>query len=576
MSFANPAALWLLCLLPLLLLTQQRPPASRLAVATLHLWRQTDPLDPALSRRRRRIDRLVLLQAACLIALVVALAQPTIATRAVAVVIDTSLSMGANEGGASRLDAAIRRVVEVIDELPPWTRVRVFDAARPPDAETGRELSRRAAKARLAALTTTSTPDDIPATIERARHSGVSRIYVVSDRPAPADPGPSGRQIEWHTVGRPADNVAVTGLSLRRRDSGRVEILTEMRNYGTKEVQSVLRIARGAADLASTPVRIEAGRSATTLHDIADEPGVVTARLEAADALASDNERRLVVEPARPLRVELRGGGAFLARALEANASVLLVEDSPRDVVVCNSCEDLPADGAGVVLVSPAVEGRGDLAPLVRLQPGFAPAVRLDGLGVSPASNVSLPPGAVVVATAAGAPAVLTYSLGPRRIVELRFDPETSPLALTPAFPLLVDAAVSWVSEPWQPHTTVDAGEPVRWRVGADTGDVAVNDESGASVTASTIDGWFVLASTSRAGTFTMRSRETSRPIVVNPATAGESDLQRPSPPAGVTPAQPTVTAASVDPGAGLPLLLAIGLLAAEWRLRQGARGRRR
>src|SRR5689334_19499733 len=111
MRLGLPAALWLLPLALLPLLALRRRPATRLPVATIHLWSSAGAREAAPLARRVRRHWLAVLQMVIAAAIVVAAARPLWSWSAgiAAVVVDTSLSMSARSGGTTRLALATAR-----------------------------------------------------------------------------------------------------------------------------------------------------------------------------------------------------------------------------------------------------------------------------------------------------------------------------------------------------------------------------------------------------------------------------------------------------------------------------------
>ncbi|OAI45880.1 hypothetical protein AYO44_02475 [Planctomycetaceae bacterium SCGC AG-212-F19] len=139
MSFVHPLLLGGLLLvgLPVLihLIMQQKP--KRLSFPAFRFLAQKVRTN---QRRLRLRHLLLLLLRMGLIALMcLALARPKIFNErinlggfqpvAVALVVDTSMSMEYKEGGKSRLDEAKRRATELVDDLPDGSRIAVFDTA---------------------------------------------------------------------------------------------------------------------------------------------------------------------------------------------------------------------------------------------------------------------------------------------------------------------------------------------------------------------------------------------------------------------------------------------------------------
>src|ERR1043166_8253659 len=106
MQFALPLALWLLPLAALPFFLRRPDPAARArAVSALHLWTAAPPHSAARPVRRAWRDPLALVQSLCLLALIVAAAQPNYQVRAadLVFVVDVSASMGARGPSGDRL-----------------------------------------------------------------------------------------------------------------------------------------------------------------------------------------------------------------------------------------------------------------------------------------------------------------------------------------------------------------------------------------------------------------------------------------------------------------------------------------
>jgi hypothetical protein len=162
MTFVHPLLLGGLFLIgvPVLihLIMQQKP--KRLVFPAFRFLVQKQRTNQRRLRLRHLL--LLLLRMALIALLCLALARPTIFNQgiaglvgdrpvAVALVIDTSMSMEYAEGGKTRLEDAQRRARELIDDLPDNSRIAVFDSA---DLAGGEWLPTRAlVQERVAGLT---------------------------------------------------------------------------------------------------------------------------------------------------------------------------------------------------------------------------------------------------------------------------------------------------------------------------------------------------------------------------------------------------------------------------------------
>jgi hypothetical protein len=601
MSWANPAALWLLAALLLLLFVRRRPPQRRLAVANLYLWSAaTAPDAPRLTRRLRR-SLLLFLQAAFMAAVIAAIARPLLSFGGghVAVLVDVSMSMGARHRSATRLDAAKAHVRQLLEALPRSSRVHLWTAAA--IAQNHGEFGSRdsALTAAIQGLQATDTAADLESAVALARNSTPppSRIHVVTDTPA----APPVEDVEWTRIAEPAENVALTQLSARRRSADQsIELLVAAVNYGTRAASFEAVISQNDAVLARQPMRLSPGGEASAVLTLPQTSGTVFARLEAGDALAADDGRAVAIPPADPLRVLIINGSHFVEQALSTRPGTLVVRgtpDDPRagagyDVIVCDGCEDVPVDAgsAGLLILPPRSGASRGPAPITvnvhaRAHP-IVDMVSLDSVLAAPIEialrrNLGDSPGAAtiddhrVIAHAAALPLVVAHEDGLRRVVELRLDPSAG-FALESAFPMLIANSLEWLAAPRRTAVTLRAGDVLQVRPAAaqspakHSGPVVTRPD-GSVVLTSERNGTYV-TQTERAGVYRIAHGTQSNDLIVTPHVEGESDLS-----AGAAP-EPSTTALRPAIGTGwdatgLLFVLALTFLAAEWRLKTSDRG---
>jgi hypothetical protein len=544
MHLASPLALVLLLLLPLIFLARTTQPQERRRVSHLAFWKEaaaTGVLSPA---RRLRRDWLLLLQAAFIAAVVVALARPFVVSgHTVAVVIDVSMSMSARREGVSRLDSARAAALDRIGTLPGRTQVHVIAADAVPSFSGTFRADAPALSGALDVLKTTASREDLDEAIVHATRldPAPDRIYVLTD--TPLDATAARTDVEWITVGAPSDNAAVTLVTTRPAASGSsaVQALVRVSNYGSTRVRGDVVMTREGAELWRETVDIASGAHTTLVRAVQAGTGIVTVTLEHDDAVALDNVRSAVMASSARMRVEHIGRSGFLARALESHAGIEMMTDSASgstaaagrtaDVLICDGCENVPPGDANVLLVpprrTPAIGGAGApadghpvaLIPTGRLSPF---AVEFDGRVVPilvdrPADDVG------VVARAGGLPVIVAHEEEARRIVELRFDPDTSPFSRSVGFPVVVAMALDWLS-PWSRNArTITAGDLFQWALPGRTSVSIVGPDS--QPVGFTFSDARLLARPSLAGVYHVRDGAADQRFVVNPDTGRESNL---------------------------------------------------
>ncbi len=578
MGFKNAGALWLLGLIVLLLFARRQTPAARLHVATLHLWQSMAPSRPAAAFRSLRRDPIAIcLQAAFLVATVGALAHPFVTPRPspVAIVIDLSSSMNARHSGVSRLDQARAQIRALIDGLPRRTRVQLIGAHTNPALLGEFPAGAPAVRALLDSLRAWDTPDDMAGAMALARNDRPAGIHVFSDHQRPAA---AGTDVVWSTVGERGPNVAITAISAPDPAVAGTDraVVIGIRNYGPAPVRHRMSIDLDGASLVTVPLTIQPGALQTVPVLVGSRAGIVTARLDMQDDLPSDDIRRIALAPARPIRIRIQSASRHLRAALAALSATIIEDtpqrpgDSPPHIVVCDGCPRVPADESAVLFAPVPPSERGDLLrllhtgvrhPIGELVP-FADAI------VAAAGSRGEAPGDTVLARAGGQPAILASTSAGRRVVELRFDLSRSPLALDPAFPVIIWNAVQWLADDGSADENVRAGEPLRWTGPAGTPRGV--GPGGEPVATTVRGGRTVIADTRAAGVYRLRIDGAEHRLVVNPAVDGESDLAS-APVAGPTPSASLPPRDSDHDVTAWFVFAALALLALESLVRRGA-----
>lgn len=589
MTLLTPGALWLLPLVLVVLLVRRRQVRRHLAVSNLYLWREPsrpERMQFALARIRRH--RLALLQAAFMIAVVMALARPVVSWQPprVVFIVDVSASMAARDNGSTRLQQAVVRARDVLHTLPSRALVRLV-AAGPTPVVIGEYVAVDPALARsLASLQATAGASVLTAALGAAGApaGAVPETYVFSDLLAPGPPradGPAGR-IHWVTVGRPVQNAAITALSARRLTATHADgqVFVEVWNHGADARRTELQLTRDEVEIARFPMALAPNAPASLIVDVPRLDGVIGARLRHDDALALDDERFTVATSGAPIAVLLTmTDGYFLEKALAANPHVQLEVAAPSpsspiaaseyDVVVCDTCPPASDVGPGMLMVVPGAPGRGPLAPL-SLGEAEHPLLASVDVGdgqVAPIAAGAVSAGADVILRVGDAPAVVAYERRGQRVVEVRVDLAASDLPLMTAFPVLVANAIDWLASPDARPAQVRAGQHLVWTVRDPRrlAGVAVVGPDGGAVPAVVAARHLTVTGTDASGVYRVRGPGWSETFAVTPATESESDLTR-----RVTATLDPVASAPALERVAMPLstmliVAALACLAMEW-----------
>ena len=288
--------------------------------------------------------------------------------------------MQVRETDGARLDLARRRVDGLVATLPPDAAVLLVGAADRPRLALRWSTDRGRLAERLAALTALDTPTALGPAVrlavgEASRRPG-ARVAVVTDLPATSTDlsDEELRAVEWRTVGRRGDNVAVTALTVTAPPFAAaqdVAVDVAVRNLGASPRRVTLDARLDDAPWQRRTVDLPA-RETRRLH-LGPPPraGVLRVALDGGgDALAVDDQAVAWIPAEPPLDILLVTESDTLGAALRA-----LVDAVPAarlDVVNAAGLRErasAPAAGGAVTVwdrIAPAEDAGGNalyLAP---------------------------------------------------------------------------------------------------------------------------------------------------------------------------------------------------------------------
>jgi len=479
-TFLLPLGLLGLLVVPLVgLLHLIRERRRRLRVPSLELWR---PAAAPLQRRPRRLPLTLLLLLHLLVAALLglslgrpALPRTPFAPRSTVLVVDTSTSMAARDGGrasgATRLDAAKEAARQILESTRDGDTVALVTLGATPrfEGSGGPEAVSTLAGA-LAALRPAGPDGDLQAALSLATAAAAERegapaprIVVLTDS-AFAGRAPSSApitmtgELTWRTFGDTADNVAIVAFAARPLRSGGQQIYARVANLGARPASRRLAVVLDGATVAQETVRLEAGAEAEWSWPVGAGARVAEARLEGVDVAPVDDRVAAVLAGGAAMRVELVSAApTTLERALRAQPRLEVTLQTPEQyrhdpgaalaVFVGFVPSELPpvptlivAPPTGNVL-APVAEVENDLRADSTPDSRFA-SIDLHGLRFSRVARVETPSWLSVAVAAEDTPLVLTgvFQGQPRAI--WTFDPAGSDLAGRLAFPLLTAATL--------------------------------------------------------------------------------------------------------------------------------------
>jgi uncharacterized membrane protein len=381
LTLTNPAGLFVLLLLPpLIALYALRARRTRLTVSSVWLFREARRDVTAARRLRRLVPILPLfIEALAVAALALAAAGPTWrgalgAADVIAVIVDTSASMGASDSGRSRI-ARAKEATKRLLHAAAGRNALLIEAAKEPHAATGLEHDPARLDRVVDAIAVRAETSDLAAAVLLAEDRlaalpGRHRVVVVTDVNGSV-PERTRLPLEVVRIGAVADNVALTRLELRRsaetaRD--RVDALVVVQSFADRASERFVSLTRrtASAPFASRRVTLAPrGLATVTLSfDVtdADTGAGIVAELSPGDALPVDDAAFATVPPGPRLPVVLAAAeeDPWIVRALLADDGVELKRaplplpagSVPRGalLVTFGACADA---GGDVLIVAP-------------------------------------------------------------------------------------------------------------------------------------------------------------------------------------------------------------------------------
>lgn len=307
MEFLNPAALFGLLALPLLLipyLIRRKP--RRIVFSSLLLFLE-DGAETSRPLRLINLPPIFFLQLLLLASLIFALSEPVFSVRptSIAIVLDNSASMQAVQDGKARLALAQEKAGAVIGELGAAGKVDLYVTTprlakiHAPALTPGEA---RSAVKNVKAYDLGDPPIDYDHALSQlVREQNYQRVYLITDHPA----GGQTAATRVISVGQPRDNLAVTAFDVRRSSltNSIMEASAVVANFSARNEKIKISLKAEGTVLASRELAVSADKTASATFEGFPEHPSYEVEIAARDALALDNRRFAVTPGTRDLRV---------------------------------------------------------------------------------------------------------------------------------------------------------------------------------------------------------------------------------------------------------------------------------
>lgn len=511
MSFLAPGFLALAALaVPIIVLYMLRLRRREVPVSSTMLWqRLMQDREANAPWQRLRRNLLLILQLLILAALVIALARPylpvpSVAAGSVALVMDASASMLAEDmpGGATRFEAAQDRARSLVAELGSNEVMTVITAGTTPQVLTPPTGDRAVLREAINRAAAEPAPADWDAALALAGASIAGRedaaIVILSDGGLPDNLPAVPADVRFVQVGRSAENLAISALAIRPLD-GVPQLFAAVTNYGTQSAETILSLEADGVLAEAERLTVPAGETVThTVTDLPAETSTVRAELsapaggDAIDVLPADDVAYAAYTPATGGRVLLvSAGNLFLEQVLAALPGIEAYRAEPGelpeesfDLVIFDGWlpDELP--NTNLLLIHPPEstdlftvgEPFTDTRFVRQADHLVLTFVDFRDVAVREAVAVETTGWGCTLVEAEGGPLLLAGTVDGRRIALLTFDLRDSDLPLQVAFPILFANLLDWYA-PTQPFEAGDAlqpGQPVGIRPQASTTDYAI------------------------------------------------------------------------------------------------------
>lgn len=455
----------------------------RVEVPAVLLWTQVlQDFQANVPWQRLRKHWLLLVQLLAALLLVLGVSQPytrawVYSGEAHVLVLDGSASMLATDVSPNRFEQARAMAREYIQKMPPGDQAAIVLAGARPrvlcgltynrsellrtlrnanPAETGANFAES-----LALASAMLTPFAAP-TIEVFTDGGFSE---------PRDIDIGRATLQYHTVGRRAENAGIVAVDLREdRDApGRFDLFTAIRHNSTRERRYTVELWRNDNLIDAQEVTLPPKSEAPVLFRQlipSDRPEELRVRLDSRDVLVCDNTAYAVLHPAREVRVLLvSAGNLFLETALnlDPRVTVTKVTSAPAelptgyDVVVYDRIQPSSPPGGNTVIIGTLPEWF-PATPLKPVENSVVvdwhhahPIMRyvdLASVRFSKATPVLPGPGTETLMEVSEGAVMVSLRKPDRRWLLVTFDITDSDLPLRVAFPVMMLNALRWLAAP--------------------------------------------------------------------------------------------------------------------------------
>ena len=466
----------------ILFLHSLRPRGNKIRTAVLFLLERvlrTEPMGRRLGWLMKK-NILLILQILIALILIAALADPSLIGYGKSVgddvvVVDLSASMKAEGRAGSRFEAARKKFLSLIDEMPSGQRIMVIGAGPRPRVLLPFTSDKRKIKRLIWDLRPTDAPAQVKETILFAhsflRQGSNDRVVVFSDGAFDGiDDLPwNSSYLRLVSVGEASENVGIMAFEFRRvpADPSEYEIMVSIKNFTDRSLRAPLTLMVGGRTLVQEVIEIEAQGTRILIYPYRGPlKGRATARLGVRDDFQTDNHAFLVLSESPVIRVLYAGKGNFFLEQLfrsfpqvrstyvdRLDRESLSQQVRQYDVIVVDGIPSPPIIEGNFILINTVGTGlplkvggkviRPRLVPWTERHP-LAKGLRLENLYIKEAQRLSPLGEGITLARSSETPLIYALETDSLKALVFGFDLLDSDLPLRVSFPLLFSNAFEW------------------------------------------------------------------------------------------------------------------------------------
>jgi len=467
-------------------------------ISSTLLWRRSlEDLKANTPFQKLRRNLLLLLQLAVISLLTLALARPVLNLgglqgQSFIVLIDHSASMSATDVKPSRLEAAKRKAIELVNDMSLGDRMMVVSFSKGARVLSPFDQDKASLRRVIQAIPPTDTPTEVEEAFRIAASAAEvavnPEVFVFSDGEFTIPSGAwSGRMnLRYVPVGESGENAGIVDLVVRKDFTleGRYEILVGIQNFGQQEREIYLDLwgegeAAGAiaSPAAAEPAELRTERKLMDSRKFTLGPGALNTiifkdpgtfprkidlLLDSPDALVADNQAWALIPQEKEIQILLvTKGNYYLQRVLNLNPQARLFVTTPAafsrpetyDLIVfdsfsppalfagnyvfINQIPPLPEWSIGEEIRLPALVDWNRTHPLTRY-------LNLDNLVINQCRNIGIPAWAEVIAESRETPLIVAFQDQEIKGVVIAFDIYDSDWPLRVSYPIFFSNLVNW------------------------------------------------------------------------------------------------------------------------------------